>query len=674
VLAGLLSQIGRRDRDTRELRGARGSRFMIAPGSALAGKPPEWVMAAELVETNRLWARGVAAIRPEWVESLAGPLLTYTYTDVRWDEHAGRAVCTEKATLYGLPVVAARTIGLARVDPSLARELFVDHALVRREWATRHEFIAANEEFLDEARALGDKLRRADLFDHDEILRAFYEARIGADVVSGRHFDRWWKAARRDDPDLLTLGWDDLARVDGLSFEAADYPDEWRQGPLVLPLTYRFDPDDEHDGVTVHIPLALVDQVEPWDFDWQVPGYREELVVALLDTLPKDVRRSLSPLTATTEAVLRDLRFEERPLVEVLADAVGARAGQPIPPTAFDPLRVPPHLRITFSVTGADGTTVAFGKDLEAVRRLLGPRVRRAVADLFPEVPEWAGGDLPRQVRASLPDGNEVMGYPALLDRGGTVVATVLSRPEVADRVMATGLRRLVLSSVPVGIRGLERSVPDAVRSALLAEPDLTLGSLLRDCIEAAAGSVVDAHGGPTWTGAGMDALVEAARAELRPAAARILAAAGEVVVAAAEVRDLLRRHTAASLTSSVDDAAAHLARLVRPGFVASAGAARIDDVGRYVRGIAARLRKLPEAPRRDKTNMAEVLPLERSYRDLLAALEPAQVTPRVVEAGWLLEELRVSLFAQQLGTRVPVSAPRVRAELDALWAGDLWV
>jgi ATP-dependent helicase HrpA len=170
-----------------------------------------------------------------------------------------------------------------------------------------------------------------------------------------------------------------------------------------------------------------------------------------------------------------------------------------------------------------------------------------------------------------------------------------------------------------------------------------------------------------------MDALVEASRAELRPAAARILTAAGEVVVAAAEVRDLLRRHTAESLTSSVDDAGAHLARLVRPGFVASAGAARIDDVGRYVRGIAARLRKLPEAPRRDATNLAVVLPLERSYRDLLAALEPAQVTPRVVEAGWLLEELRVSLFAQQLGTRVPVSAARVRSELDALWAGDLW-
>ncbi|MBV9951652.1 MAG: ATP-dependent RNA helicase HrpA, partial [Acidimicrobiia bacterium] len=315
VLAGLLSQIGRRDRDTRELRGARGTRFSIAAGSALAGKPPEWVMAAELVETNRLWARGVAAIRPEWVEALAGPLLRYTYTDVRWDERAGRAVCTEKATLYGLPVVAARTIGLARIDPPLARELFVDHALVRREWATRHEFVAANEAFLDEARAIGDKVRRADLFDHDVTLRAFYEARIGADVVSGRHFDRWWKAARREAPGLLTLGWDDLAGLDGLTFEPADFPDEWRQGQLVLPLTYRFDPDDEHDGVTVHVPLALLDQVEPWDFDWQVPGYRDDLVVALLDTLPKDTRRALSPLTATTEAVLAGLRFEQRPLV-----------------------------------------------------------------------------------------------------------------------------------------------------------------------------------------------------------------------------------------------------------------------------------------------------------------------------------------------------------------------
>jgi len=672
VLSGLLSQIGVRDRDGREYRGARNVRFLVAPGSVLTRRPPSWVMAAELVETNRLWARGVAAIQPGWCEPLAGHLLKRSHTDARWDEASGRAVCTEQATLYGLPVVPARTIGLDRVDPDLARDLFVDHALVRREWESRHGFLAANEAFLDEARALGDRLRRADLFDHDATLRGFYDERVGADVVSGRHFDRWWKEARRDDPDRLTLGWADVAGAAGLDVDPAALPDEWRQGDLRLPLTYRFDPADDHDGVTVHVPLAVLDRVGPWDFDWHVPGYRREVVEALVAALPKAQRRLLSPLGPTLAEVVEGLQVEPRPLVEVLAEVLSERAGEPIPVGLLDERALPPHLRITFSVVGDDGREVAYGKDLDAVRRMVGPRARRAVADRFLDVPRWRGGDLPRRVTATLPDGNEVVGHPALLDRDGEVVATVFSRVEVADRVMAAGLRRLILTSVPVGVRGLERGIPDAVRAALVAEAEITVGGLLRDVLDASAGAVVDAHGGPTWSGAGMDALVAAARAELRPTAEAALAAAGEVLVAAAEVRARLAWLSAPSLVRSVADASAHLDRLVRPGFVASAGVVRLADVDRYVRGLAVRLAKLPEAPARDEGRMATVVPLERSYRDLLGALEPAQVTARVVEAGWLLEELRVGAFAQQLGTRVPVSATRIEAELAALWEGDL--
>jgi len=675
VLAGLLSQIGMRDRETREFRGPRGARFQVASGSALARKPPAWVMAAELVETNRLWARGVAAIQPEWAEDLAGPLLKRSYGDVRWDDRSGRAIVTERATLYGLPIVPGRTVGLDRVDPEAARELFVDHALVRREWETHHRFLADNEAFLDEARALGDRLRRDDLFEHDETLLRFYDARVGEAVVSGRHFDRWWKEARRADPDLLTLRLEDVVGDDP-TLDVAGYPDTWRHGDLTLHLTYRYAPDQDLDGATVHIPLPVLDRVEPWDFDWQIPGYRHELVLALATTLPKTRRRELAPFGPTVAEAADQLAFEERPLAEALAAALSDRAGTRIEPTELDVRQVPPHLRLTFSVDDAEGAALAFGKDLDAVRELVGGRVRRAVADaitaVHPDLGDWEGHDLPRERRAPRDDGNEVLGYPALLDDGRAVAVTVFSRPEVAARVMAGGLRRLVLASVPVGVRGLERELTDEVRLALAAAPELTLGGLLRDAIEAAAGAIVDAHGGVTWTAAGRDEILAGARSDLRATASRTLRDAGRVVVTAAEAERWLDRLVAPTLAVPVADARAHLQRLVRPGFVASAGTGRLPDVARYVRGIVVRLEKLAEAPGRDAQRMAEVAVVERSYRDLLGALRPDQVTPRVVAAGWLLEELRVGLFAQALGTRARVSTTRARAEIEALWSGDL--
>jgi ATP-dependent helicase HrpA len=676
VLAGLLSQIGMRDRETREFRGARNARFQIANGSALARKPPAWVMAAELVETNRLWARGAAAISPEWVEELAGPLLKLSHGDVRWDERSGRALVTERATLYGLPVIAGRTIGLGRVDPETARDLFVDHALVRREWDTRHRFLADNEAFLDEARALGDRLRRDDLFDHDETLRRFYDERVGPDVVSGRHFDRWWKGVRRTDPDRLTLRWDDIVGDDP-TVDLAGYPDVWTQGDLTLDLTYRYAPDQEGDGVTVHIPLPLLDRVEPWDFDWQVPGHRRELVAALAGTLSKARRRELAPFGPTVAGVADRLAFAARPLAEALADALSVAGGARIDPAELDVRQVPPHLRLTFAVDDGDGSTLAFGKDLDAVRGLVGGRVRRAVAEAVtaahPDLADWEDRDLPRIVRVPLPDGNEIVGHPALLDDGRGVSVAVLTRPEVADRVMAAGLRRLVLTTVPVGVRGLERELPDEVRRALLANDlGVGLGGLLRDVIEASAGAVVDAHGGVTWTAAGRAAIVAGARSDLRATASRALGDAGTVVVAAAEAERWLDRLVAPRLAPSVADARAHLGRLVRPGFAASAGTGRLPDVARYVRGIVTRLEKLAEAPERDAARMAEVAAVERSYGDLLGALRADQVTPRVVAAGWLLEELRVGVFAQALGTRERVSTTRARAEVEALWSGDL--
>jgi ATP-dependent helicase HrpA len=673
LLAGLLSHLGMKDKEGREYQGARGARFALVPSSGLAKKPPAWVMAAELVETNRLWGRMAAIVRPEWAEDLAGHLVKRSYGEPRWDERSGRAVTSERVTLYGLPVVASRTVGLDKADPALARELFIDHALVRGEWSTRHRFVADNAARIEEVRDLGDRLRRWDLADHDTVFD-FYDRRLGHDVVSGRHFDTWWKRERSTDPDRLTMTVADLAGADA-GAHPHSYPDEWRQGDVVLPVSYRFEPDEVGDGVIVHIPLAVLNRVDAHGFDWQVPGFREELVGAILRTLPKRLRRSLTPVADTAADITRSLRVVDRPLVDVLAELVAERVGERVSAADFDLREVPSHLRVTFAIEDGD-EVMALGKDLEAVRDLVGGRVRAAIADAAPDIERsgierWDFGDLPRMVETSV-HGHLVRGYPALLDEGDSVAIRVFSTPEIQARIMATGVRRLVLRSVPVGVKGLAKEVPNAVALAIASVPGLSLGSLLRDAITASADRVVAAHGGPPWEQAAFEALLDAARAELRATTAMALHQAGEVLVVAARVSARLDTLTAPALLPAVDDARAQLGRLVRPGFVSSAGTARLADVARYVRGIERRLEKLPEAPGKDHRRMVEVRAVEAYYQQLLKALTPSQVTPRVVEAGWAIEELRVSLFAESLGTREPVSPKRLNREIAALFAGEL--
>ncbi len=351
------------------------------------------------------------------------------------------------------------------------------------------------------------------------------------------------------------------------------------------------------------------------------------------------------------------------------------RLGERVSAADFDLREVPSHLRVTFAIEDGD-EVMAIGKDLEAVRDLVGGRVRAAIADAAPDIERsgierWDFGDLPRMVETSV-HGHLVRGYPALLDEGDSVAIRVFSTPEIQARIMATGVRRLVLRSVPVGVKGLAKEVPNAVALAIGAVPGLSLGSLLRDAITAAADRVVAAHGGPPWEQAGFEALLDAARAELRPPPPPPCARPARCWWWPLGCRPGLDQLTAPAVAPAVEDARAQLGRLVRPGFVSSAGTVRLADVGRYVRGIERRLEKLPEAPGKDHRRMVEVRAVEAYYQQLLKALAPSQVTPRVVEAGWAIEELRVSLFAESLGTREPVSPKRLNREIAALFAGDL--
>jgi ATP-dependent helicase HrpA len=672
LLAGMLSHVGMYDRTTRDHVGARQAHFTIARGSVLHRRTPAWVMAGELVETNRMWARMVARIDPAWLEPAGGHLVRRSYGEPWWDAKRGAALTTERVTLYGLPVVDARRVQLGRVDAAAARRMFIEHALVGGDWRTPHPFAAANRALLDEVRELEERTRRRDLLVTDDRLVAFFDERLGHDVVSANHFERWWKEARSRDPDLLTFTLDDVLDTEAGPIDGEAFPTTWRQGELALDVTYTFGPGADDDGVTVHVPLALLNQVDPAGFDWQVPGHRLDLVTALVRSLPKAVRRRLVPAPDRAREALAGIGPDDGPLPDVLARQLATLSGEPVSPRDFDLDRVPAHLLVRFRVEDAAGIKVASGRDLAALRAGLSGRVRRAVADAAPPIERrgltsWEVGTLPRTVEVDAA-GQPVRGYPALIDEGETVGVRVMASASDQARAMRTGTRRLLALAVPAARREVERRLRRV--AALAAAPDHVPGvaALADDCVAAAADRIVATHGGPAWDEDGFARLAAAARERLPALASGAAGQAADLVVAAVALEARLGAPRPPAQQPPVDDMRAQLRALVRPGFVTATGLARLRDVGRYLEGARLRLDKLGDRPDRDRSLMRTARGLEHEYADLVASLpRDRRSAPEVIEVRWMLEELRVSFFAQVLGTPRPVSEQRIRKALAAL-------
>jgi ATP-dependent helicase HrpA len=683
VLAGLLSHVGMRDRETREFIGARQSRFVIAPGSALTRRPAPWVMAAELVETNQLYARRVAKIDPKWAERAGAHLVKRAYENVRWDPKGGRAVATEQVTLYGLPVVSDRTIGYDRVDAAEARAWFITKALVERDvadeaWIRREKFLGRNTEFLERIRRMAARVRRLELID-DETLFEFYDDRVGVDVTSVRHFDKWWKATRRDRPDLLDLT-DDVLSGRGHGVRIADYPDTWQQrrgdSAIELPLTYKYGPGEPLDGVTVHVPLSGLNQVTPDGFDWQIAGHRPEVVASLIRSLPKEVRRRLNPIGDTIDAVLERLpdHVDARPLVVWLADELASVADVRVDPSAFDVAALADHLRMHFVVSDDQGDVHAVGDDLAAIRQSLAGVSRQSIAAAAPiderrGIVDWDLGDLPKVVESG-DRALDVQAYPALLDVGDSVALRVVTTPELQARVMRGGVRRLLILTAAPTRSSIVRKVSNDDRLAIAAG-DIELGELSGDCVAAAVDQVMSDHGALPWSEAEFDELRRAVRDAAPGLAANALHKAARVMAAASAASNRLATLRAESLRPSVEDANRHLGRLVHRGFVLGAGVQRLDDIERYVRAIIHRLDHLAGAQVADQRRMAEVTSLERRFEQIVDAAGTAQLSSALVELRWQLEELRVATFAQPLMRKRPgqpaISATRIAAALAAL-------
>jgi len=698
LLAGLLSHVGMQAepekgqnghagpsgrRGGREYLGTRNTRFVLAPGTPLAKKPPRWVVAAELVETSRLFARTIARIDPETVEKLADHLVKRQYSEPRWDVKRGSVVATERVTLYGLPLVVGRRVQYGSIDPEVSRELFIRHALVQGEWATHHRFWAENARSIEQVAQLEERARRRDIAVDDETLFELYDARIPADIVSTRHFDRWWKRVRHETPDLLTFTPAMLTDAAAAGqVDPDDYPDEVELGTggigsrLSLPLSYAFAPGAPQDGVTVDVPLGVLDAVAQRtsgeSLAFTVPGVREELVTALLRTLPKQTRRALVPIPDRVRQVLPHIDPGE-PLLPALERELRRAAGVVVPTDAWQPGQVPGHLRATFRVLDDQQRPLATGKDLAALKAQVAPQARATLAAAAASVERsrlttWDVGTLPRTVEVRRGD-HLVTAYPALVDEGETVGVRVVPTEVEAARLTWRGARRLLVLVAGSPTKQVVKSLGPRTRLALQFNPDGEIPALVDDCVDAVATELIAAAGGPPRDQAAFDALVATAKRELHPLTVDAVQKVEAVLTQAREVAVAIGAAPGRRVPEpAITDLRRQMTGLLHRGFVAAAGRRRLPDLARYLRAMAHRLEKLPANAVRDELWTAQVAAVTAEYEQLRAQVPSTGASDDpVVRVRWMIEELRVGLFAQAIGTPRPISEQRVFKAIDAL-------
>ncbi|MFJ4748305.1 ATP-dependent RNA helicase HrpA [Streptomyces albogriseolus] len=696
LLSGLLSHIGmkdvkeskdsgqgggRRDGGRNEYLGARNAKFAVFPGSALFKKPPRFVMSAELVETSRLWARVNAKIEPEWVEPLAEHLLKRTYSEPHWEKDQAAVMAYEKVTLYGVPIVAQRKVNYGRIDPELSRELFIRNALVEGDWRTHHKFFADNRKLLTEVEELEHRARRRDILVDDETLFDFYDQRIPDHVVSGAHFDSWWKHKRREQPDLLDFEREMLIRESADAVTKADYPDTWRQGPLKFRVTYQFEPGADADGVTVHIPLQVLNQVTDEGFDWQIPGLREEVVTELIRSLPKPIRRHYVPAPNYAKAFLERAVPLQEPLTVTMARELKRMVGVPFEADDFDWSRVPDHLRVTFRIVDERRRTIAEDKDLEALKLTLRPKARKALSQAAAATAQRRGGEsLERtgltdwtigsltQVFETRRAGQPVKAYPALVDDGDSVSVRLFDSEAEQAEAMWKGTRRLILLGIPVNpAKFASEKLTNPQKLALSANPHGSVQALFDDCAMAAADRLIADFGGPVWDEESYRKLFDKVRAEIVDTTVRAVGQVQQVLAAWQACERRLKSVRSPALLPNLQDVRTQLDGLVKPGFVTEAGLRRLPDLMRYLVAADRRLQQMPANAQRDTTRMAKVHEMRDEYAWLLEQMPQGRPVPQQVrDIRWMIEELRVSYFAHALGTAYPVSDKRIVKAIDA--------
>ncbi|MGO2090053.1 MAG: ATP-dependent RNA helicase HrpA [Oceanisphaera sp.] len=674
LLSGMLSQVGLRDGDKKDIIGARNARFVLVPGSSLAKKPPRWVMVAELTETHRLYGRTAARIEQDWIERGAKHLLKSSYSEPYWSKRQGAVMGYLSQSLFGLPVVVRRRVNYSEVDPTLCRELFIRQALVEGELNTRHAFFHDNRALLDQAQALEHKSRRRDLVIDDETLFRFYDERLPEHIVSIRHFDKWWKNAYKEAPEQLHFSEDMLLNERASKVTAQDYPDTWQHDGVNLTLSYQFEPGLEEDGVTVQIPLPLLNQVTAAPFVWQVQGLRQELIVSLIKSLPKPMRKHFVPAPNFAEAVLAAVTPFEGELLDQVEKHLRRMTGVTVPREEWNWQALPVHLLMRFCVQDAKGNTLAAGRDLEAIKLSLQGQVQTALTQVVDDdrfeqdnLQQFPDRTIPKTYAAKRA-GFEVKAYPALVDNKTSVALTLCEDELSQAQTMWQGQRRLLLLQLPSPIKYLHEKLPNKAKLGLYFNPYGKVLDLVDDCIQAGIEALMRQYGAPAWSPTEFEQLKEQVASELNHTVANIAVQVEAVLSQAHSIKKQLKGKIDLSQAMAMTDIKAQLDGLIFRGFVTATGSEKLRDIGRYLTALSRRLEKLPVDPQRDRVQLLKVGQVQAAYQQLLNKQSKGKpLSNEVAEIRWMIEELRVSYFAQTLGTAYPISDKRILQQIREL-------
>ncbi|ENT6808317.1 TPA: ATP-dependent RNA helicase HrpA [Vibrio vulnificus] len=672
ILTGLLSHIGMKDQEKNEYHGARNARFHIFPGSGLFKKQPKWVMSAELVETSKLWGRIIAKIQPEWIEPLAKHLIKRSHSEPHWSKKQAAVMAYEKVMLYGIPIVPKRLVNYGNIDASVSREIFIRSALVEGDWETKHAFFKQNRKLLLEVEELEHKSRRRDILVDDEELFQFYDQRVGTEVVSGRHFDTWWKQASKKEPELLNFEKEMLFKGDASHVTDLDYPNFWHQNGLKLKLSYQFEPGDDSDGVTVHIPLPILNQIDPAGFDWQIPGLRHELVVSLIKSLPKTLRKNFVPAPNYADAFLSRVTAMEMPLLDALEKELRRMTGATVLREDWKLDQVPDHLKVTFRAVDERNRKLKEHKDLHELKESLKEKVQETLSKVADDdieqqgIHTWSFGELP-QVYQQKRGGYQVKAFPALVDNKDSVEIKLYETEQEQISAMKAGQRRLILLNVPSPIKYLHANLPNKSKLGLYFNPYGKVLDLIDDCIACGVDKLIEEQGGLVWEPEKFEALKEHVRAELGDTVVDIAKQVETILTTAFNINKKLKGKIDFTMAFALSDIKAQIEGLIFKGFATECGWKRLPDILRYMKAIERRMEKLPIDPNKDRLHMLKIESVVKDYKELLNKIPKGLAVPEnVKEIRWMIEELRVSFFAQQLGTPYPVSDKRVKNAIEA--------
>ena len=676
IASGLLSHLGFKDKD-REYLGSRNTRFMIFPGSGLAKSQPKWVMAAELVETSKLFGRMVAKIDPTWVEPLAEHVTQSSYSEPHWSKKRGAVIAFEKVTLFGLPIVMKRAKVYSLIDPPLCHELFIREALVAGNTKLNYGFLQENQSLLEQADEFEQKTRRRDLLVDDEELISFYAKRIPVEANNDASFKKWFKQFGKNE--ALTFTEDDVYRQQPGHSVANAFPDVWRQGNITLPLRYNFEPNADDDGVTVVIPLPVLNQVDDVSFDWLVPGLRHELIVGMIKSLPKRLRRNFVPAPNFADACIADISDTDKnnrpvPIIEAVSDKLRKMTGIVIEPEDWNLESLDKHLKMHFVVVNDNGDDLAKGDDLHALKLTCAGHVKETFEKAATpglersSIEHWDFDHLPDTFVQKV-GGFEVQAFPALVQRGDKVDIALIDEAEKAQATHRQGVNVLIKNAMPSPLNYLQNKLPNKAKLGLYFNPFGQVKALIDDCIFAGIDALVSdfcqAHNTDIRTKSEFDACVDVVRENINDRVLEIAQQVEQGLTLAHQCQKQMKGNVPLTMINALGDCKAHLAALVFPGFVSSIGEARLDDWNRYIKGLARRLDKLPIDPNKDRMHQVTVEKSISEWEKTCGKYPKGKVPDALKEVRWMIEELRVSLFAQQLGTAYPISAKRITLYLQ---------